>query len=163
MLPSLPPPLTELPSPLPPACHSYPLPQTYLPLAQVTLLPSASKKLKKLILKFSPIYSIIEIIEFTPFTGSLILKRMTSISFKPSCTTPNGSSAQFPPVLKYGSSWVGEIIGDLFKTLAHEPFQKNHNLMKFYDLSYGELPELCTCSSHVTFTTNSFFNPPPHT
>ena len=64
------------------------------------------------------------------------------------------------------SSRVGEIIGDLFKKLAHEPFQKNQDLMKKYnlpslsDLSYGELPEDSTCSPHITFTTKSFFNPP---
>ncbi|KNZ46624.1 hypothetical protein VP01_710g1, partial [Puccinia sorghi] len=32
------------------------------------------------------------------------------------------------------SSRVGEIIGDLFKKLAHEPFQKNQDLMKKYNL-----------------------------
>jgi len=64
------------------------------------------------------------------------------------------------------SSRVGEIIGNLFKNLAQDPFRKNQNLMKkfnlpsFADLSYGELPEDSTCSPHITFTTKSFFNPP---
>ncbi|KNZ61497.1 hypothetical protein VP01_13931g1, partial [Puccinia sorghi] len=35
---------------------------------------------------------------------------------------------------------VGEIIGDLFKKLAHETFQKNHNPMKKYNLpSFSDL------------------------
>ena len=61
---------------------------------------------------------------------------------------------------------VGEIIGNLFKKLAHEPFQKNHDLMEKYklpslaDLSYGQPPEDSTCSPHITFTTDGFFNPP---
>ncbi|KNZ56466.1 hypothetical protein VP01_239g4, partial [Puccinia sorghi] len=112
-----------------------------------------------------------------PLTSSLVLKRMTSISFQPSYKTPNSSSAHFLLFFSmiwfdmgnmllqsfdhedqiafnshyFKSSWVGEIVGDLFKKLAHEPFQKNHNLMKKYnlpsfsDLSYGKLPEDSTC------------------
>jgi len=66
------------------------------------------------------------------------------------------------------SSRVGEIIGNLFKNLAQDPFRKNQNLMKkfnlpsFADLSYGEFPEDSTCSPHITFTTKIFFNPPPY-
>ena len=58
------------------------------------------------------------------------------------------------------------IIGTLFKNLAKLPFQSNQDIMKKYnipsfaDLSYGQLPEDSTCSPHITFTTNSFFNPP---
>ncbi|KNZ44879.1 hypothetical protein VP01_8736g1 [Puccinia sorghi] len=37
---------------------------------------------------------------------------------------------------------------------------KKYNLPSFSDLSYGELPEDSTFSPHITFTTNSFFNPP---
>ncbi|KNZ49418.1 hypothetical protein VP01_5022g2, partial [Puccinia sorghi] len=45
----------------------------------------------------------------------------------------------------FKSSEVGEIIGEIFRKLAHEPFQKNDNLMKNYnfpsfsDLSYGKI------------------------
>ncbi|WAQ89100.1 hypothetical protein PtA15_10A524 [Puccinia triticina] len=64
------------------------------------------------------------------------------------------------------SSKVGQIIGNLFKDLAHTPFQDNQDLMKKYnipsfpDLAYGELPQESTCTPHITFTTNGFFNPP---
>ena len=64
------------------------------------------------------------------------------------------------------SSRVGEIIGNLFKKLAYDPFKKNQDLMKKHqlpslaDLSYGQLPQDSTCSPHITFTTDSFFNPP---
>jgi hypothetical protein len=66
------------------------------------------------------------------------------------------------------SSQVGNIIGNLFKDLAHTPFQQSQDLMKKYNipsfpnLSYSELPEDSTCTPHITFTTNEFFNP-PHT
>jgi len=61
---------------------------------------------------------------------------------------------------------LGHIIGTLFKNLAKLPFQSNQDIMKKYnipsfaDLSYGQLPEDSTCSPHITFTTNGFFNPP---
>jgi hypothetical protein len=50
--------------------------------------------------------------------------------------------------------------------LVSIPFQNNHNLTKEHNLpslasqSYGELPEDSTCSPHITFTTQSFYNPP---
>ncbi|KNZ44312.1 hypothetical protein VP01_929g4 [Puccinia sorghi] len=50
----------------------------------------------------------------------------------------------------YKTSSVGDIIGDLFKKLAHEPFQKNHILMRKYNLpSFSDL-------------SYKFFEPPPH-
>jgi len=61
---------------------------------------------------------------------------------------------------------LGCIIGNLFKNLARLPFQNSQDLMKKYqlpsfaDLSYGQPPEESTCSPHVTFTTDGFFNPP---
>ena len=61
---------------------------------------------------------------------------------------------------------LGRIIGNLFKNLARLPFQNSQDLMKKYqlpsfaDLSYGQPPEESTCSPHVTFTTDGFFNPP---
>ena len=64
------------------------------------------------------------------------------------------------------SSRVGQILGNLFKDLARTPFQDNQDLMKKYnipsfpDLAYGKLPEDSTCTPHITFTTNGFYNPP---
>jgi hypothetical protein len=64
------------------------------------------------------------------------------------------------------STRVRQIIGNLFKDLAHRPFQNNQDLMKKYkipsleSLSYGELPDKSTCTPHITYTTNGFFNPP---
>jgi hypothetical protein len=64
------------------------------------------------------------------------------------------------------SARIGKIIGTLFKNMAHIPFQKNQDLMKEFDLpdfaslSFNEPPADCTCSPHITFTTNQFFNPP---
>jgi hypothetical protein len=64
------------------------------------------------------------------------------------------------------STRVGQIIGNLFKDLAHRPFQNNQDLMKKYKIpsfesfSYGELPDESTCTPHITYTTNGFFNPP---
>ncbi|KNZ45671.1 hypothetical protein VP01_7926g1 [Puccinia sorghi] len=57
----------------------------------------------------------------------------------------------------------------LAQILQQEPnfWMKNHNLIKKYnlpsfsDLSYGETTADSTTSPHITFITNSSFNPPP--
>ncbi|KAA1123835.1 hypothetical protein PGTUg99_025022 [Puccinia graminis f. sp. tritici] len=64
------------------------------------------------------------------------------------------------------SKRVGQIIRNLFKDLAHTPFEENQHLMQQYSipafesLEYGETPEESACTPHITFTTNGFFNPP---
>ncbi|KNZ55402.1 hypothetical protein VP01_2693g2 [Puccinia sorghi] len=79
-------------------------------------------------------------------TQKVSLVQWSDISHRP-------SDQCYPDYCK--SSRVGDIIGELFKKLAHEPFKKNHNLMKKYnlpslsDLSYGKLPEDSTCSPHI--------------
>ncbi|KAH9460746.1 hypothetical protein Pst134EB_008906 [Puccinia striiformis f. sp. tritici] len=64
------------------------------------------------------------------------------------------------------SSRAGKIIGKYFKELSSVAFNNNWATMKkfnipsFDHLSYGEKPSPTTCSPHITFTTDNFFNPP---
>ncbi|KAA1065179.1 hypothetical protein PGT21_030707 [Puccinia graminis f. sp. tritici] len=80
---------------------------------------------------------------------------------------------QFPPnkMEKYDtlfqkSKRVGEILGEYYKNLASGAFKNNQDLMKLFNLpsfdslSFGEKPSPNSCSPHLTFTTNNFFNPP---
>lgn len=64
------------------------------------------------------------------------------------------------------SGRAGEVIGHYFEEMASVPFKRNQSLMKkfnipsFASLCHGEKPSPTTCSPHITFTTNGFFNPP---
>ncbi|KAI9622275.1 hypothetical protein H4Q26_015313 [Puccinia striiformis f. sp. tritici PST-130] len=66
------------------------------------------------------------------------------------------------------SARIGKIIGHYFKQLGSNAFFQNQKLVKQFDLpsfdslSYGVKPKDSDCSPHLTFTSQSFFNP-PHT
>ena len=61
---------------------------------------------------------------------------------------------------------AGEIIGHYFREMASIPFKKNQTLMEkfnipsFDSLRFQDKPGPLSCSPHLTFTTNGFFNPP---
>ncbi|KAH9448081.1 hypothetical protein Pst134EB_022068 [Puccinia striiformis f. sp. tritici] len=64
------------------------------------------------------------------------------------------------------SSRAGRIIGKYFKELSSVAFNNNRatmekfNIPSFDHLSYSKKPNPTTCSPHINFTTNNFFNPP---
>ncbi|KAA1070175.1 hypothetical protein PGT21_002105 [Puccinia graminis f. sp. tritici] len=64
------------------------------------------------------------------------------------------------------SKHLGEILGNYYRSLSSCAFEHSHallehfNLPSFDSLSFGEKPSPNSCSPHLTFTTDNFFNPP---